>query len=254
MFGPDDVLVSDTPTIDKRVSRADFILLSHSHFNHCMDMPYIASKTGATVIGSESVINIARAGGVSSEKLITVKGGEDYQFLNLSVRVIPSLHSALASKRYFEPGVIPRDVKSPLRMRDYLEGGTFAYLVRMGARTILAFGSMNYIEKEIEGLRPDIVLLAAARSRREIYDYSGRAMRALGHPPAVLATYWDVQSFPYGASQDAAWKEATVFSAEIAAASPGTQVAIPEHFEPYILKGNSRYVKLERSTEAGLRH
>ena len=33
--------------------KADFILISHSHFNHCMDMPYIAKKTGATVIGTE---------------------------------------------------------------------------------------------------------------------------------------------------------------------------------------------------------
>jgi L-ascorbate metabolism protein UlaG (beta-lactamase superfamily) len=253
IFGPDDVLVSDTSTIDARVSRADVILLSHSHFNHCMDVPYIAHKTGATVIGSESVINIVRAGGIFPKKLITVKGGEDYQFSNFSIRVIPSLHSALACKCYFEAGAVPRDVEFPLRMRDYLEGGTFAYLVRMGGRTILAFGSMNYIEREIEGLRPDIVLLAAARPRREIFDYSGRAMRALGQPPAVLATHWDVQSFPYGASQDTARKEAVLFSEEVVVASPNTQVAIPEHFETYVLSGASRQVKLERLTEADSR-
>jgi L-ascorbate metabolism protein UlaG (beta-lactamase superfamily) len=254
VFGPDDELISDTSIIDEHVSRADFILLSHSHFNHCMDMPYIARKTGATVVGSESVTNVARAGGISSEKLITVQGGEDYQFSTLSLRVIRSLHSALAGKCYFESGVIPRDVKFPLRMRDYLEGGTFAYLIRIGGRKVLAFGSMNYIENEIKGIRPDIVLLAAARPRREIYDYSGRAMRALGHPPTVLATHWDVQSFPYGASQDVARNEAMLFSKEITGSSPGTQVVIPEHFETHVLSGSSANVKLHRVGDANSRH
>lgn len=54
----------DTGTVDRYVSRADFVLLSHSHFNHAMDMPHIARKTGATVIGTESTANIARASGV----------------------------------------------------------------------------------------------------------------------------------------------------------------------------------------------
>src|SRR2546429_6907414 len=63
-FGPDDELVSDTAAVDARITRADFILISHSHFNHCLDMPHIARKTGATVIGTESTIILARVGGV----------------------------------------------------------------------------------------------------------------------------------------------------------------------------------------------
>jgi hypothetical protein len=43
-------------------------------------------------------------------------------------------------------------------------------------------GSMNCIEREMEGLRPDIDLVGANSQRREIYDYAGRLMRALGHP------------------------------------------------------------------------
>ena len=37
-------------------AQVDYILTSHSHFNHCMDMPYIAKKTGATVVGTESTM------------------------------------------------------------------------------------------------------------------------------------------------------------------------------------------------------
>jgi L-ascorbate metabolism protein UlaG (beta-lactamase superfamily) len=76
----DDVPVSDTATIDRHVKEANFILISHSHFNHCMDMPYIARKTGATVIGTESTANLARASGVPDRQILPVRGGEDFQF------------------------------------------------------------------------------------------------------------------------------------------------------------------------------
>ncbi len=44
---------------------------------------------------------------------------------------------------------------------------------------------MNYIEREIEGLKPDVALVGAMPERREIYDYMGRLLRALEAPPLV---------------------------------------------------------------------
>lgn len=235
VFGPDDSPVSDIATIDAHVKRADLILVSHSHFNHCMDMPYIARKTGALVIGTESTANVARASGVAEEQLLTVRGGEDYEFGGLSIRVIPSLHSAMNGKRYFNAASIPRDVKAPLRLRDYVEGGTLAYLIRIGGRQILAFCSMNYIEREVTGLRPDVALIPAARPRLEIHDYTGRLMRALGLPRTVILTHWDTQSTPYRVAQDAELAQAESFVSEVKAASPKTRVIIPRHFETIVL-------------------
>jgi L-ascorbate metabolism protein UlaG (beta-lactamase superfamily) len=235
-FGPDDDLVSDTAAIDARITRADFILISHSHFNHSLDMPYIARKTGATVIGTESTSILARAGGVPEAQILTVHGGEDYQFDGLSIRVIPSLHSALNGKHYYDGRVVPRDFRGPRRMDNDVEGGTLAYLLRLAGHRILWFGSMNYLEREIQGLRPDVALIAAARQRLEIHDYTGRLMRALDRPPLVLATHWDEQSLPYGAPQDARLAEAAVFVREVKAASPRTRVIVPRHFEPHFLE------------------
>ncbi len=221
----------DTATIDAHIDRADFVLLSHSHFKHCMDMPYIARKTGATVIGTESTANVARTSGVTEAQILTVRGGEDYEFERLSIRVIPSLHSALSSKHSWSSGVISRDVKTPLRLCDYLEGGTLAYLIRLGGHEVLAFGSMNYIEREIAGLRPDVVLVAAARPRREIHGYTDRLLDVLGRPRTVIATHWDIQGLPYGAPQDEALREALTFVEEVKAVTPRSRVVLPRHFE-----------------------
>lgn len=227
----------DTGTVDRHIARADFVLLSHSHFNHAMDISHIARKTGATVIGTESTANIARASGVPDAQIITVRGGEDFEFDRLSIRVIPSLHSALSNKHYWSSGTVPRDVKTPLRLKDYVEGGMLAYMARIGGWQVLLFGGMNYIEREVAGLRPDVALIAAAKPRREIHDYTGRLLRALGWPRIVIATHWDNQGLPFSAPQDEARAEADTFVAEVKAVAPRTRVVVPAHFQTIVLDG-----------------
>ena len=236
----DEVPVSDTAMIDKHVTDANFILISHSHFNHCMDMPYIAKKTGAIVIGTESTANLARASGVPDRQLIPVRGGDDFDFGAISVKAIPSLHSSLVipspyslwdNCRYYDGREVPRDFKGPPRLEDYVEGGTLAYLIRFAAHRILVLCSMNYIEREMEGLEPTVALIPSSPWRMQVHDYTGRLVRALGKPPLVISTHWDLQSSPYGASQDVQLEQAEVFAREVHKASPKTKVLIPRHFE-----------------------
>ena len=163
-----------------------------------------------------------------------------YLFGDVSVKVVPSLHSALNGKHYYDGRVVPRDFSGPRRMTNDVEGGTLAYLIRLAGRRLLWFGSMNYLEREVEGLRPDVALIAAARQRLEIHDYTGRLMRALGRPRLVFATHWDEQSLPYGAPQDQRLREAALFVKEVKAVSPRTRVVIPRHFETHVVPARRR--------------
>ena len=87
-------------------------------------------------------------------------------------------------------------------------------------------GSMNYIEREMEGLRPDVAIVGARNSRRQIHDYTGRLMRALGNPALVLPTHCCVTP---------ADEEARSFEAEVKAVSPRSRVVIPKVYETIVV-------------------
>jgi L-ascorbate metabolism protein UlaG (beta-lactamase superfamily) len=236
LYNNDDRPESDAKVIDAHISAADVILITHTHHDHAFDVPYIARKTGAVVVGTESTYYVARAYGISPDKLIRAKGGEDLNVGSISVRVIPSLHGVLRRAPNVRPGPaapfsVPFDVHAPLALREFVEGGTLAYLIRIGGRQVLTFGSMNYIEREVEGLRPDVALIGAMPERNEIYDYTPRLLRALGYPRHVLPTHWDRFNVPYEMSQAPAIARLQSFVDEVKRASPKTTVIVPKYFD-----------------------
>ena len=238
LFGWDSIGVSDEAVIDAHIKKADFILITHTHLDHALDLPYIARKTGAKVIGTESTINLARASAIPGNQLVAVRGGDDLEFGVFSLRVIPSLHGILRRAPNMPPipgppppEIFPSDAKPPFQLRDYVQGGTLAYFIRLNGVKLLVFGSMNYIEREVEGLRPDAALIGAMPERREIYQYTARLLRALGDPPVVLPTHWDRFNVPYTISLQS-------FLAEVKEASPSTRVIVPEYFQPIVVKAD----------------
>ena len=246
----DDPLAQPDPeAINAHIDKVNYILITHAHDDHMLDAPYIAKKTGATIIGTEGAANIARAWGVGdvfdpehvelkkikTQPLIVVRGGEDFQFEDFSLQVIPSLHTALFDKRYndgFWAGSAPAVLEAPLHESDYKEGGTLVYLLRLAGHRIFIMGSMNYIERNLSSLHPDIAIIGAGIDRKQIYHYTDRLMRALADPAVVFPTHWD----DYGIKPRAdALKQVDTFAAEVRAASPQTRVIVPNYFTPVTL-------------------
>ena len=78
------------------VERADFVFVSHAHFDHLYGVAPIARATGATVVASPESARILRQDGVPEEQLLRVTGGETVRCgPDTSVRVLPALHSCL---------------------------------------------------------------------------------------------------------------------------------------------------------------
>ena len=231
----DDIAPVDTALVDTIIDRADYILVHHGHFDHLGDVPYLAKKTGAKVIGTETTIQILQAYDVPAEQLYPVQGGEDYQFDGFSVRVIPSIHSALNEKHYLDSRRYDRstELTAPLRINEFIEGGSLMFYTRFAHHEILTMGSMNFVERETEGLRPDILLAGINGSRLGLYKFDERLMAATGYPPVVIPTHWDSFSLPYGFSQQAnIERNLNPFQEGMKTISPRSRVILPVHLEP----------------------
>ena len=238
-FARTDVAWSDTTLIDSLITEADFILVHHSHFDHLGDVPYIAQKTGAKVIGTETAVMILRAYGIPSDQLYAVGGGEDYQFEDFSVRVVPAIHSALNEKHYHDTRRYDEttELEAPLRIDQFIEGGSLSFLTRFDRHEVLTMGSMNFIEREFEGLEPDILLAGINGSRLGIYDYDRRLLETTGFPPIVIPTHWDNFRLPYGFSQQPNIERNILpFIETVGRLSPGTRVIEPVHLEPFTVR------------------
>jgi L-ascorbate metabolism protein UlaG (beta-lactamase superfamily) len=236
----DSIVEPDTAVIDAHIQRASYIFLTHTHPDHSLDMPYIARKTGALVVGTATTANLARVSGVPESQIEIVTGGDELKFEGFSVRVIPSLHGIFRRPDPSRPDpppppLFPADAKPPIRFAQHVEGGTLAYLIRIGGHQIIIFGSMNYVESAVAGLRPDVALIGAMPERQNIDGYTPRLLRALGNPPLVLPTHWDRFNVPYSVSQQPAVDRLQSFIAEVKAASPNTRVVVPEYFKPISL-------------------
>jgi L-ascorbate metabolism protein UlaG (beta-lactamase superfamily) len=78
----------------KEVTRADFVLVGHSHFDHLAGAEVIAANTGARIIGSNESCRVMREKGVPDAQLLPSQGGERHRLADgVTVRVFPGLHA-----------------------------------------------------------------------------------------------------------------------------------------------------------------
>src|SRR5262245_1215956 len=73
LFAP---LRPDESLIGRVIERADAIFVGHSHFDHVLDVPLIARRTGAHVYGSLSTVSLLRASSVAEGQIHERRGGE----------------------------------------------------------------------------------------------------------------------------------------------------------------------------------
>jgi L-ascorbate metabolism protein UlaG (beta-lactamase superfamily) len=196
-FNPNATLPLDEALIGQHVKKADHILIGHGHWDHMADVPYIAKKTNAMVIGSETHANVMRAAGVPEGKIVQVKGGEYMQFDGYTIEVFPGIHSMGPTKKHAVPGHLYHVPSAPTKIGDLPEGDSLIYMITIGGKFgIFLMSTANYNERAIAGLKPDVALIASIFSN-QIHDFTPRLLRALNYPKIILPTHWDNFEAPF---------------------------------------------------------
>ena len=91
-----DPFLEESPTAPVKAGEvaADFVLLTHGHFDHVGDATSIAKRTGATVVANFEICEWLKTQGLEEEKVVALNlgGGVDLSFGR--VKMTPALHSS----------------------------------------------------------------------------------------------------------------------------------------------------------------
>jgi L-ascorbate metabolism protein UlaG (beta-lactamase superfamily) len=231
---PDAEWKTDEEAVLKVITGADYIFAGHSHADHIGDIPFIARRFGSKVIGSRTTTNIALTAGVDKSQLVTIQGGEKFDFKDFSVQVIESQHGVLTrsgQRRQPKSEEILKPWSGPIMGNAFVEGGSYLYLFTFGKHRVLHQSTGNFIEENLKGLQPDVAILAENRN----YEWA-TALKIL-RPKLVIVHHFDDWRAPFshGISRSNI-KRAQRLEQEVKWADREIKVIIPQFLTTYTLE------------------
>lgn len=234
-------LAPDEAAIAARLpARVDAVVCGHSHYDHLLDAPAIARRTGALVIGSRSTCNFARASGVAEAQLREVPAsGGTVAVGDMTITMVPSLHGLVFLHRVPAPGEVTAPPRLPARAWDYKMGGAFGVLVETNGVRVYHNGSANLVDAALAGHRADVVLVGLA-GRKATPDYLGRLCGAL-MPQLIVPTHHDAFFAPLdGGVHLLPGIDLDGFVAEARARAPAAAVVTPDYDERLAVPAGAR--------------
>jgi hypothetical protein len=118
------------------ITKVDALFVAHSHYDHALDAPFVARETQAILFGSESTLNIARAAGMTGERLRSVKHGDRVRIGKFEVEVYRTPHSPTVFT-----GAIDERFQGRRRFYEYKMGANHSFLLRHPEGSVLVVPS-----------------------------------------------------------------------------------------------------------------
>jgi L-ascorbate metabolism protein UlaG (beta-lactamase superfamily) len=197
LFGkvaPDPVLIAQSLR-RAGITQLSAVLVGHSHYDHAMDAPEVARRTGAVLIGSPSTAQIGRGWGLAEDRIRVAADGDSMQFGRFRVSFIRSQHVPSA----VTGGEISAPLAPPVRAHEYREGGSYSLLIRHGVRSLLVQESAGFVEGALRGRQAEVVLLGIGLLGKQADSYRDAYWRETVTTVGarrVIPIHWDDFSLP----------------------------------------------------------
>ncbi|MGE0496369.1 MAG: MBL fold metallo-hydrolase [Ramlibacter sp.] len=176
--------------IPGKTGRLAAVIPLHSHYDHVMDAPEVARRTGALLLGSPSTANVGLGWGLPPSQIRVPVLGVPMQFGRFTLTFYPGRHSPTG----FTGGEITQPLKPPVRASAYQEGMSYILVVEHGGRRVLIAGSAGFEPGALKGVQADVVMLGigALGLRDDAYrDALWRELVSGVGARRVIPIHWD---------------------------------------------------------------
>jgi len=210
----------------QRLPHCDVVLVTHSHYDHVMDIPAVIDHTGGQCFGSANTCQVLRLSGVPEAKIHQVQIGDHLALGAFQVEVIQGRHSWIPFSRVFNGSLKP-GLHLPLRAWDYRMDICLGYrIIAMGMHVLVCAAEPQ----------PAQLLFAVAQEPREYYLKLFRSI----HPDVFVPIHWDDFTRPldmplrhlHPPGRLSVW-QITYLARQV---MPRTRIIIPEIFRGYTLE------------------
>ena len=192
-------LTAITDAFEKgKIGKLAAVIPVHSHYDHAMDSPEVARRTGAQLLGSESTANIARGWGLSENQIDVVQLNESYQYGDFSVTLIPSEHFEFPNANLREAALgdiqITQPLVPPAKVTDYKMGGAFTVYIKHPRGNVLVQGSAGFTPNALDSLSADVVFLGVGGINLQTDKYRKAYWKHIveaTNPSKIYPVHWD---------------------------------------------------------------
>ena len=161
----------------EKLPACNFVLVTHSHYDHVLDVPEVLRHTGAVAYGSANTCQLLRLLSVPEAQLYEARVGDKLSLGAFQVEVIHGQHSPVPFGRFFSGNLQP-GLKPPLRMADYRMDICLGYCINvMGTRLLVCAAEPQ----------PADILFAVAQESRNYYRKLFKGVQ----PHTFIPIHWD---------------------------------------------------------------
>jgi L-ascorbate metabolism protein UlaG (beta-lactamase superfamily) len=201
-IGP-DMLAIDEGLAANEVSTLAAVFPVHSHFDHAMDAPEVARRTGALLLGSEATANIGRGWGLPESQIQVVENRVPVQLGQFVITPIESRHfqfpDPVVRERALAQPEISEPLVPPVSAFDYRLGKAYVLHVTHPKGSFVIVGSAGYEEGGLAGYSADVLFLGVGGLGSQTPEYVEAYWRetvATVSPSRLIPIHYDSLTAP----------------------------------------------------------